>query len=78
MSINFCGSEYQQYSTEGIKANFTSEDITISKTDVQTLQDMYKETVELPTLYFEAKALRKVSLNEIKAAIVPESFAKDS
>ena len=66
-----------RYRAEGIVASFANDGLIITQREAAMLQKLYKETVELPTEYFEAKALREVGFDEVRAAVIPESFAKN-
>lgn len=66
-----------RYRTEGIVGVFKENGINLSKNDAQILKNLYKESVNLPAEYFEAKAMRSLTFDEVKAAVVPESFAKN-
>ena len=60
-----------RYSTADIVKSFNSKGIKISTEAASKLQSLYKQAVELPTQYFEAKPGREVSLEEIKAVVMP-------
>lgn len=62
-----------RYNTAGIVDTFQAQGIDISQRTAEELQALYKKAVELPTQYFEAKPGREVALEEIKAAVMPQT-----
>ena len=67
-----------RYSASDIVRSFNSKGIKISIEAARDLQVLYKQAVELPTQYFEAKPQREVGLEEIKAVVMPEQATYDS
>lgn len=61
-----------RYDAHSIVQAFNGRGINITSTNATELQSLYKRAVELPTQYFEAKPQREVSLNEIKAVVMPK------
>ena len=62
-----------RYNIADIMKSFSSYGVDISSREAGELQNLYKKAVELPTQYFEAKPGRDVGLEEIRAAIIPNS-----
>lgn len=76
--VNAINSAYaQRYDTKGIINSFKAKGIEISNAVAKKMQGLYKETVELPTQYFEAKPKRIVEINEIAAAIIPNNTSAE-
>ncbi|MBQ2396426.1 MAG: hypothetical protein II304_05215 [Bacteroidales bacterium] len=76
--VNAINSAYaQRYDTKGIINSFKAKGIEISNAEAKKMQGLYKETVELPTQYFEAKPKRIVEINEIAAAIIPNNTSAE-
>lgn len=67
-----------RYRSEGIVASFAENGITITKGEAQNLRSLYKNAVELPAEYFEAKAMRVVPLSEAAAVVAPQSFIENN
>ena len=66
-----------RYDTSEIVNTFAEKGITLSQKDAAALQSLYKDAVNLPAAYFEAKPGRMVSLDEIKAAVVPKDTSAE-
>ena len=62
-----------RYSSSDIVRSFNQHGVKISTEIAREVQALYKKAVELPTQYFEAKPHRDVGLDEIKAAVLPNS-----
>ncbi len=65
-----------RYRVEGVVASFAEDGIIINQNEGQILRNLYKNAVELPSEYFEAKAMRVVPLSEVSAVVAPQSFIK--
>ena len=65
-----------RYNTKDIAGVFSANGININNTTARELQALYKEAVELPTPYFEAKPQRSVGLNEVAVAVIPDNSSK--
>ena len=66
-----------RYRAESIIGAFKENGINLNKTDAQALMNLYKEAVNLPSEYFEAKAMRNLTFDEVRVAVVPNSFAEN-
>ena len=66
-----------RYDVSGIVNSFSESGIKISRKAATELQGLYKQAVELPTQYFEAKPQRAVGLEEIKAVVMPSQSTYD-
>jgi hypothetical protein len=62
-----------RYNVNDIAKAFTNNGINLSRSDASALQSLYKQAVELPTQYFEAKTHRGVGFNEVKAVVLPDN-----
>ena len=72
--VNAINSSFEnRYDAKSIATAFVAEGISIPNTMAKELQNLYKEAVELPTLYFEAKPQRSLGLNEIAWAVIPNN-----
>lgn len=63
-----------RYETTDIAKVFREQGIELTTEDASRLQELYKEAVELPTKYFEAKAQREVGFDEVMGAVVPNNI----
>ena len=52
--------------------------LTVTETTVDDIVALVSDISNMPTEYFEAKPKRAVELNEIAAAIIPDSISKDT
>lgn len=60
-----------RYDAKKIRESFSRNGVYLSNGQAQQLQALYKEAVELPTEYFEAKPGGKVDINQIGGFAVP-------
>ena len=60
-----------RYDAKKIRESFSRNGVYLSNEQAQQLQALYKEAVELPTEYFEAKPGGKVDINQIGGFAVP-------
>lgn len=66
-----------RYNTKDIVNAFSTSGVSISNGIAKDLQSLYKQAVELPAPYFEAKPLREVGLNEVVTAIIPDTASAE-
>ena len=62
-----------RYNSNDIMRSFADNGVNITSAQAKSLQTLYKNAVELPTPYFEAKPHRTVGLNEVAMIVVPDS-----
>ena len=63
-----------RYDVSGITNVFRQNGIELSRNMALELQELYQQTVELPTRYFEAKPHRNVSFDEAAVFVVPNNI----
>lgn len=63
-----------RHTPAAVVSAFQKESYTISRELAQQIVDLYEQAGTVPTGYFEAKPQRAVPLNEILAAVVPDSM----
>lgn len=66
-----------RYNSAEIANAFAKKGIDLSNNDSSSLQALYKQAVELPTPYFEAKPQRSVGINEIAYVILPNNASAE-
>jgi hypothetical protein len=66
-----------RYQASDIVNTFADNGISISRADAKALQHLYKQAVELPTKYFEAKPQRAVGLDEVAKVILPDNASDE-
>ena len=66
-----------RYKISDIVKSFADNGIDVSMKNAQTLQALYKQAVELPTPYFEAKPQRSVGINEIAKVVLPKNTSAE-
>lgn len=67
-----------RYNINDIINTFSEHGIDLSLKKASMLQELYKQAVELPTKYFEAKPQRGVGTNEIAMVVLPDTAANES
>ena len=63
----------QRYDVHGIVSSFAESGVKISGESAAELQSLYREAVELPTPYFEAKPMGLVGIGQIRAVVLPDN-----
>lgn len=63
-----------RYDTTGIVDSFDKQGINLTSEEAAQLQSLYKQAVELPAPYFEAKPGGVVGFDQVKAAVVPNNI----
>ena len=66
-----------RYSVADIVRSFAKQGIDISTETASELQNLYKDAVELPTQYFEAKPSGQIGIDQIRYAVMPDNTAYD-
>ena len=66
-----------RYSVADIVKSFSNKGVKISTKEASELQALYKEAVELPTQYFEAKPAGEISLDKANTAVVPKGVSTE-
>lgn len=76
--INAINSSFDsRYSSNDIISTFTEKGIDLTRAEANSLQALYKQAVELPTRYFEAKPQRAVGLEEVDMIVLPDSASAE-
>lgn len=63
-----------RHTPAAVQRAFRKEDYTISRELAQQIVDLFNQAANVPTGYFEAKPQRAVPLDEILAAVVPDTM----
>lgn len=63
-----------RHTPAAVQRAFRKEDYTISRELAQQIVDLFNQAANVPTGYFEAKPKRAVPLDEILAAVVPDTM----
>lgn len=63
-----------RYDASAIADTFKQNGISIPLEVASELQNLYRETVELPTRYFEAKPHREIPFSEVVGVVVPKNI----
>ena len=66
-----------RHTPAAVQRAFRKEDYTISRELAQQIVDLFNRAANVPTGYFEAKPQRAVPLNEILAAVVPNTMDEE-
>lgn len=66
-----------RHTPAAVQRAFRKEDYTISRELAQQIVDLFNQAANVPTGYFEAKPQRAVPLDEILAAVVPDTMDEE-
>ena len=66
-----------RHTPAAVQRAFHKEDYTISRELAQQIVDLFNQAANVPTGYFEAKPQRAVPLDEILAAVVPDTMDEE-
>lgn len=66
-----------RYNANDIINKFAENGIDLTRSEAQSLQNLYRKAVELPTPYFEAKPKRAVGLDEVAMVVLPDTVSEE-